>query len=340
MENAVQAAMNNPYPFDSELRTIQGNIERAMRSMIDGPVDLDALRPIGVLPSGQLNAVSMLAPGRVPGYLVVFEDQMPSFAYQFCKLMTWALPRGEDAGNGQVTLQMSPELVAGRIAEEPRIAEWFTNLVVAYARTGQVAGTPGNETAMPPGYFKMAGRLASALEHFIVGHEHAHILMGHLEKAGTRKGVLPVADVETLAYSWQQELDADMLGAAFAINAGIQYDEGTMTDGFWGITIFFDAMEVMDRAVALLQTGDEQARQLGSHPPSYLRKQRLREFLPKMGGDDAAGQAQVSTALGVTGVQEKITDLLWERARPRLEQLRKAGVAPAPIWRSIPKEAG
>lgn len=105
-----------------------------------------------------------------------------------------------------------------------------------------------------------------------------------------------------------------------------------------GIGLFFDALDVMDRAVALLQTGDENARQLGSHPPSDLRKQRLRNSLPQV--CDPASAKSVQDALFVAEIQGEIIHLLWERTRPILQDLRRRGVSAAHTWRTIPKETG
>jgi hypothetical protein len=94
----------------------------------------------------------------------------------------------------------------------------------------------------------------------------------------------------------------------------------------------------MDRPVALLQTGDESARQLGSHPPSDLRKQRLCGFLPALGGSEPANAGRVQAALLLAEIQTEIVRMLWERTRPILLDLRRSGVPAAHTWRTIPKE--
>ena len=125
-----------------------------------------------------------------------------------------------------------------------------------------------------------------------------------------------------------------------SINACIEHNSMDIFGGFLGIVLFFDALDVMDRAVALLETGDENARQLGSHPPSDLRKQRLRDFLPQLGGGEPANAERVETALALAEVQGEIIRLLWERTRPILLDLRRDGVPAARTWRTIPKEIG
>jgi hypothetical protein len=87
----------------------------------------------------------------------------------------------------------------------------------------------------------------------------------------------------------------------------------------------------MDRALSLLETGEEQARQLGSHPPSEARKHRLSELL-------VTSAESTRPVTGAAEAQGRIIRLLWDRARPRLLELHRRGARPAPMWRTIPKE--
>lgn len=331
VDRAVRSVDNTISEVFSEL---QDNIEKTAAARIEG-LDLGSRRPlIGHLRTGQLNAVSMLVPGRSGAYLVLIEDQMPLFAWRLSKAVAWAIPpQGPADAKGTITYGFSLRDVTERVEADPEVAARFAEIVVSYAVKGTV---DLHEHLVPPGYFNLAGLLCTSLEYFVPGHEYAHILLGHLDTGPTRKGVLPAAEAEARAYSWQEELDADWLGSILSINANIEHEHVDMDFGFWGIGLFFDALDVMDRAVALLQTGDENARQIGSHPPSELRKQRLRDFLPEMDGPANAGRAQ--KALILADVQTEIIRMLWERTRPILLDLRRSGVPAAHTWRTIPKE--
>jgi hypothetical protein len=332
-QEVTRAGQNPDESFDEMLAVMQDRIEATAASRIDG-VDLALRRPlVGRLPTGQLNAVSMRVPGRSGAYLVLIEDQLALFASKLSKAVAWAIPHGPADGTGNLTFQVGVPTVTERIRADPEVAERFAEIVVAYATTGTV-GAAGHHL-LPPGYLHFAYSLVTALEYFVLGHEYAHILNGHLDTTPVRTGALPATEAEALAYSWQQELDADLVGMILSINALIDHERLDMDFGFAGIGLFFDALDVMDRAVALLQTGDENARQIGSHPPSELRKQRLREFLPRMAGDDSE---RAKVALGLAEVQGEIIRLLWERARPVLVDLRRRGVPAALTWRTVPKE--
>jgi len=322
--------------FSEVLAGMQDDIEKTAAARIEG---MDLGRPlIGHLQTGQLNAVSMRVPGRSGAYLVLFEDQMQRFASSISEAVAWVIPHSPADANGMMTFKMSVRDATERIEANPEVADRFANIVVTYAVTGSLNHI--GSYLMPPGYFNFARQMCDSLVYFVLGHEYAHILLGHLDTTAARKGVLSATEAEALVYSWQQENGADWLGMVLSINACIEHGVGDISGGFSGIGLFFDALDVMDRAVALLETGDENARQLGSHPPSDLRKQRLRDFLPVLGGGEPAGDERVRIALASDEIQGEIIRLLWERTRPILLDLRRDGVPAARTWRTIPKETG
>jgi hypothetical protein len=322
--------------FSEMFSELQDNIEKTAAARIEG-MDLGSRRPlIGHLRTGQLNAVSMRVPGRSGAYLVLIEDQMQLFSWVLSAAVAWAIPQGPADANGMITFEFSLRAVTERVEADPEVAARFAEIVVSYAVRGTVDQV--RDHLVPPGYLNLAQMLCTSLEYFVLGHEYAHILLGHLETGATRRGVLPAAEAEALVYSWQEELAADWLGSVLSINAYIEHEHEDMDFGFLGISLFFDALDVMDRAVALLQTGDENARQLGSHPPSELRKQRLRDFLPALGGSQPANAGRAEAALVLAEVQTEIIRMLWERTRPILLDLRRSGVPAAHTWRTIPKE--
>ncbi|MFF4037579.1 hypothetical protein [Streptomyces sp. NPDC001816] len=334
-QEAARNLRNQDDVFAEMFAGMQDHIERTARDRIQGEgLDFAAMRPlISHLRTGQLNAVSLRVPGRHGAHLVLVEDQMPLFASKLSKAVAWALPYGPAATEGLIDVQWNLAAAVERIETVPEVAERFTDIVVAYAVSGRI-GDAGHHL-LPPGPFNLAGMLRDGLEYFVLGHEYAHIISGHLNSAVRRKGVLPVEEAEVLVHSWGQEFDADLIGMVLSLNAGIEYDNRDLWVGFLGISLFFDALDVMDRAVALLQTGDERTRQLGSHPPSDLRKQRLRAVLPQMADAD-----RVRMPLELADIQGQIIRELWARTRPALLDLHRRGVPTARTWRTIPKETG
>lgn len=84
--------------------------------------------------------------------------------------------------------ELSVPKVTTRIEADPAVAERFAHIVVTYAVTGSLA--QAEHHLLPPGYFTLAVKLCESLEYFVLGHEYAHILLGHLDTTAAGKGVL------------------------------------------------------------------------------------------------------------------------------------------------------
>ncbi|GAA0492822.1 hypothetical protein Ade02nite_69590 [Paractinoplanes deccanensis] len=290
-------------------------------------VDLVPLRPlVGHLQTGHLNAVTMRVPV-TSAHLVLVEDQMPLFANKLSKAFAWAVPR-EKESDGLHHFQFGADPVRARLDADPAIAERFGEIVLHYAVYGALGNTAHH--LLPNGWFNFASLLRDGLEYFVLGHEYAHVLCNHLDGAESRRGVLPVEEVEAIAWSWRQELDADLLGTMMAINA-MRAEGVDTTTAFMGVSLFFDTMDVLDRAVSLLLTGSEQSHQVGSHPPSALRKEHLAQQLAK---------GPLRDVLGVGEIVGEVVESLWQRARPQVLAMHRRGARPAPMWHTIAKETG
>lgn len=318
------------------LARMQDDIERTIAAD-SGGMELQHRRPlVGHLQTGQLNAVSLRVPGSSDAHLVVFEDQMSRFCSMLSQAVAGVLPCHPVDANGVTAFHFDLPAVIERIQANPEVADPFIDRVVTYAVTGSLNGSGRHLPS--PDYGRLATILHMSVVYFVLGHEYGHILLGHLDRAATRKGVLPATEAEVLAYSWQQEFDADLDGLTTSINTGVEQRNFDISFGFLGISLFFDALDVMDRAVALLQTGDEDTRQLGSHPPSHFRKQHLCNSLSKTAERDPVIAESIRVALDRAEVQGEIICLLWERTRPILLDLRRQGVSAAHSWRTTPKE--
>lgn len=330
--------------FSELLAEMQDDIEKTAAQSIKEGLDVGRRPLVGFLTTGQINAVSMRVPGHSDGYLVLYEDQMQHLAHEFSHVLAWAIPHDGPADlNDKIGFKFNVRDITARIESVPDIANWFASVITFYTVKGELGmgGLRFLFKPMPPGYGNLASQLEGSLNYFVLGHEYAHVLLGHLDTAASRAGVLPVTEAEALVYSWQQELTADLLGGLLGLQASVNHGKNHAGIAFMAINLFFDALDVMDRAVSLLQTGDEEALQLGSHPPSYLRKQRLRESLSKMAEmqpDFFGNWMQIPFKLGE--VQEEIIRLLWDRTRPILLDLRRQGIQAAHTWRVIPKETG
>ncbi|HEX3784180.1 MAG TPA: hypothetical protein VHX38_31365 [Pseudonocardiaceae bacterium] len=272
-------------------------------------------------------------------YLILFEDQLPLFIEQICGTVARAMP-SYPAAPGKMSFKLSVPDVTEWIAAHPEIGAFFANLIVGYAVDGRIRPDPTVYRTMAPDHRRFAGLLRESVRYFILSHEYAHIMMGHLDTTATRRGVLPAADAESLDYSHGQEAEADSMGTMLALNACVDHAKLDHAMAFLGVGLYLDVMDMMDRAVAFLGTGNENLRQIGSHPPAAQRKRSIRRMLSIMvdaGGGDLVAE-KFRTALAMEEIQAEIIRLLWERTRPVLLDLRQRGVRPARKWLIVPTE--
>ncbi|MEV6557964.1 hypothetical protein AB0M22_19775 [Nocardia sp. NPDC051756] len=317
--------------WDAHFMPIVEQIEKAVEYLPSSGRDGEQHIVIGHLATGQLNAMTMAVPGHPGSYLITLEDGIISFCSFICHIISCAVPHVVEE-SGETTFNLSDREAEEWVGKSPKLVDQFTELVARYAVIGNIHGVQIPATSA--GCLRLSEMLTYAADYFVVGHEYAHVLVGHFDNADVRREILPIIDAESFAYSWQQELDADIVGAILAMLAIEQFDYAT---GFAGIEIFFGMFDVIDRAVSLLQTGDEDARQLGTHPPASLRRRSLRAALPRLAGGDPRVAEQLEMAVEVADGLAKIIDILWIRTKPFLIDLRARGIPAAQKWRTISK---
>ncbi|MEO3928408.1 hypothetical protein ABGB07_31725 [Micromonosporaceae bacterium B7E4] len=324
--------------LDEHLTWMQQKIERTAEARCKG-LDPGFDRPvIGYLQTGQVNAMCLRVPDG-SGHLVVYEDQLLRFIGLLSDLIAFALPVLGNAGTEAAQLHLSRAAVTERIEVEPAVVNRFLEIIAAYAIYGDLTSRVSQQH-LPQGYKLTSFMIKNALHYFVIGHEYAHALLGHLRDTEPRKGMLPIdEDARVLPWSWEQELAADELGMVLAIITGMEQDHMHPAYCYMGVELFFLALDVMDRSVALLETGAEGTRQLGSHPPGHLRIQRLREYLPQMFQQSPEHVEALRQTLGVADEQQEVIRLLWEHVRPVLIEQHRDGQRPAGRWRTIPIES-
>jgi hypothetical protein len=276
---------------------------------------------LGTLPTGQVNAKTVLVP-QSGDHLVLFEWQMFLFALLFSKAICRAMPM-EGRDGGFLLFSVDEAKVRQRIDEDPSIAHRFIDLIVAYA----VTGLPGRAKSylVEPQYAGPSDLLRRSMELFVLAHEYGHVGLGHLS-AAARAEEANLSGAEVIAYSWQQEREADAVGLNLMLRAMMRSGMDAALS-YWGADAYFSAIDVMRNAVAVLRTGTEAPAASATHPPSTERRTFLRAVLPQMiGEEDAHGAIDLGRQI------ELITELLWNRARAVLIELHERGVRPAAWW--------
>lgn len=307
---------------------------RLISSLIDGiedvltknSVELPARPRFGTLATGRVNAMTVAVPGG--GYLVLLERELIHFANLVSKALALAFPTSGTDEAGRVGFSTHPDQVAEHLDADPSAVDRFTETVLAYVLTG-APGAAEPYILDTTHYQSLTGLFRDSMEFFVVGHEYGHLLAGHLASAHRQAAALAADGIEAeeVEFAWRQEFEADVIGAQLGAAAMMAKNGQDLSFGFCGFEVFFGSLEVMDRAVSLMQFGDESARVLGTHPPNADRRRLLREFVKEvLGEEESVGP------LGLGQMIESAFDTLWQRASGRLLKLHRAGYRPAPMW--------
>jgi hypothetical protein len=351
VERALQQALDqNPREFMSGyVARIQDNIETRLAKSAEG-LDLNSIRPQIIWENtGQFTAMSAIVPGNPPGYLVWLHNDLQVFSRRLSRLMAEALPGQDEGPRIDIDLWSSAEAVGRRLDSMPALVADFSDLVTRYVITGNAARVT-TRRHLSSAREQIATNLDLAQEYFVLGHEYAHIVTGHLGQEETVKGLLTLrqggeeirvggAGIEQLTFSWAQELLADFLGMTIGIGALVDSEEADLFWGFAGIDLYFGAMDVMDRAVAVLEAGEEQALQLGLHPPPLIRRQRLWTTVPILDPRPESEPVMADTQQ-MADLQSMILAQLWQRTRPVLLELRYQEQRAHEQWRVVEKDQG
>ena len=167
--------------------------------------------------------------------------------------------------------------------------------------------------------------IGAAMRKFLLCHEVAHLLFGHLQ--------VPSSSLPQDA-AWQRELDADLAGASLV--AGGSGDAAVFN--MWACDIALWCFQMLERGLAYLNTGMRtELPPTHSHPtPHWRRRSYLEEKTRELWELE---MKDASTQLGGLIVSTaELGEQLWEATVPSWDALRRQGVRPAPVWR--PRLAG
>ncbi|MBY5855936.1 hypothetical protein ELH53_32755 (plasmid) [Rhizobium ruizarguesonis] len=192
-------------------------------------------------------------------------------------------------------------LLAGKQLDDDSdedILDSVAKILVAYFGFGD----PFYGPAPVSGGFKsiLALQLSDAVMRFIIGHEYAHMLLGHFddERPAQEMVQTEVGTIEVLKRSWAQEFEADDLGHRLAMGLE-KYDDIDLTVIDQAIEgsdrdildasriksemaapwIFFGVVALVESIRAALAAAGAMAPSEGKHPPARERLGKLTHFM-------------------------------------------------------------
>ncbi len=170
-----------------------------------------------------------------------------------------------------------------------------------------------------------------------MGHEYAHILSGHLSKNQKSMSLPGIQNFQEKVYDWEQKLEADRLGMELMLQAMLKHVDD-LALRFWGVDFFFSCLEIVERGISVLRTGNENNIRVGSHPPPQMRREFLRTSLRNAVPQEGPALKKRFQELADQSIQmgmyleEEILGTLWKVTLPTLRQLYEKGQRPATKW--------
>ena len=165
------------------------------------------------------------------------------------------------------------------------------------------------------------------MEIFVLSHEYGHVVLRHLENAPLGVAALDLGAETTVEFDWIQEFAADYIGVALCLSAQAKHARIDYALAYMGAELYFDAIDVVERAVSLIDHGDETAIVIGSHPPASMRREFLRAQLSKVLGEEHAPPVREAGIMIETTV-----NFLFDRCKPQFLALHAEGVRADPTW--------
>ena len=156
---------------------------------------------------------------------------------------------------------------------------------------------------------------------FVLGHEYGHLLAGHLTPTKGALCMIGGIRVENQRNSWEEEMLADLIGEGlvetYLASLGMRSGEGKVVAAFC-----LSALDLLQRAMAIIRTGYEENRPVVSHPPHFIRRYRLQT----MGLEGLRDEERVATAIVYRSSKmlEYVLETLWHREKRHIyHELKK-----------------
>jgi hypothetical protein len=259
---------------------------------------------------------------RQPGFLVgqftvletassIIDATIPFLA--FCnlvtKLLAQTLPISSDGRTAVVS--HSPAEVRKRLEESPGLTTAWKQLFAGSAIS-----------LLPPSDFSNVFDIATtvtrimlirAVELFVIAHEYGHHVMEH--------GQVDSSEPEKTAFEQEHEADLFARAASIAIGAAEEPPNGFAMFGV-GAVVILGALDLVRRATALIETGDERPKPREHHPSYPERIEALAVLDDRLAPKNCPEAAEMRTCF------MQIVEVIWDTVRDHIADLRRQGVRP------------
>lgn len=273
----------------------------------------------GTLPSGRVNAMALSPTNDSQNCIVLFETEFFAYVNLFSKVLAQGIPLKDG------TFSFQSDDIKAHLSNESDALNRLRELVTALLLDGRPRNAPQYFLLAPRS--TIAGIFLDAVELFVMGHEYAHVALGHLTKARSMTPPVQAPEVfEILPESWQAEYEADALGAMLAIRASAQYGSDTTFAALAPI-VFFECIKLVTHCASVIATGDSLSAWPISqtHPPPDMRWKSIETNVI----DKLPAEVQPK---GLVDSVRQILDILRMQLTTTLEEIHASGAPLSPRW--------
>jgi hypothetical protein len=300
------------YPYEIGMLLQKSiDLENAIRQVHSSIFGL-SVPVIGTLPTGQVNAASIF----IPGYrtkIIAFASGLFTFALLISKVIAAVIGREQE-----IDLTASARDADIQFMDaHPEVLVKFQDLLDAYMFRGSIIEAAPYTLDGPP--LNMAAHLLKGAELFLLAHEYAHLVLGHL--AGGKTIEDPLSPEGMNATLWvpdpELELSADRVG--FVTTLPILIRQGTpRVLCACGADMFLTFYDIIERAIVVLRTGEARfPSSATTHPLASTRRAALREQLRQTMAKDVE---IAETSIFLCERIQAIVEHLWAQTVPIFRQ--------------------
>lgn len=232
----------------------------------------------------------------------------------FCNLITKALARSlpQYPAGPQVKVSNDPSEVRVRLQQSPDLVTEWARIFSSYAELGWPP--PGGHLITDTATQAVRYMLIRAVELFALAHEYGHHVMMH--------GVASASSEETTD-PFVEEHQADLFARSASIAIGLRENAPNVyaMSGAGGV-IILGALDLVRRAKAVLETGNDQVPPRERHPPFSDRIAHIALL------DEHLATYQRKAAVDMRRCFLEIVEVIWESVRPHLVELHSQGIRP------------
>lgn len=257
---------------------------------------------VGTLRTGEVNAMALAVPGVKDAFVIAYNTGTILYLQSAGVLFSTFFPKAV------LNMRPGPELV-NKVFEHAQtlhddVTDRLSSLLAAIL--DNLAPRPLSVERERLG---IATAFSRSMLSFVLAHEYAHVVLGHLEHASVVPRMLGTVSGDTLEPGWEDEFAADVLGARATLVALSELGPIHSWAHSVGVPLTLYALELLERA-ADTRYGISSDGGRSSHPPTSERLYSVYS--------DVLIKRQLAFAAGFSEIVGAVVEFAWPSVAEQL----------------------